>query len=73
MLGGLGVAVYYLLSHVPTLQAAVPRWMLADGLWFGIQPVSAGVFGVPIGVLAAVVVSWMTRPVLPRPQPRTEL
>jgi hypothetical protein len=24
-------------------------WLLADGLWFGIQPISAGVFGVPAG------------------------
>jgi hypothetical protein len=45
MLAGLGVAVYYLLSHVPAVRAALPGWLLADGLWFGIQPISAGVFG----------------------------
>jgi cation/acetate symporter len=73
MLSGLGVAVYYLLSHVPTVQAYLPRWLLADGLWFGIQPVSAGVFGVPAGLLAAVVVSWITRPAPLQPRPQTEM
>ncbi len=34
----------------------------ADGLWFGIQPISAGVFGVPAGFVAAAVVSRITRP-----------
>ena len=62
MLAGLGVAVYYLLSHVPTVRAALPGWLLADGLWFGIQPISAGVFGVPAGFVAAAVVSRITRP-----------
>ena len=71
MLCGLGVATYYMLSHLPTLRAVVPPVLLADGLWWGIQPVSAGVFGVPVGALAAVLVSRMTRP--PPPQPRVRL
>jgi cation/acetate symporter len=29
-------------------------------LWWGIQPISAGVFGVPAGLLAAVLVSLLT-------------
>jgi cation/acetate symporter len=29
-------------------------------LWFGIQPISAGVFGVPLGVAVIVIVSWLT-------------
>ncbi len=62
MLAGLGVAVYYLLSHVPAVRGALPGWLLADGLWFGIQPISAGVFGVPAGFVAAAVVSRITRP-----------
>ncbi len=73
MLSGLGIAAYYLLSHVPVLQVNLPAWLLADGLWWGIQPVSAGVFGVPAGVIAAVAVSWMTRPAPLRPQPKTEM
>ena len=72
MLAGLGVAVYYMLSHVPAM-GVLPAWMLADGLWFGIQPISAGVFGVPTGLVVAVVVSWLTRPAPPPPRVRTEI
>jgi cation/acetate symporter len=32
-------------------------------LWFGIQPVSAGVFGVPLGFAVVIVVSLLTRPI----------
>ncbi len=60
MLGGLGVSAYYRLSHVPALQALAPFW-LSHGLWFGSQPVSAGVFGVPAGLMLAILVSWLTR------------
>jgi len=73
MLCGLGVAVYYMLSHVPALQAILPAWLLADGLWFAIQPVSAGVFGVPAGLISAVLVSWITRPPPALPPVRLEM
>ncbi|MFN7855744.1 MAG: VC_2705 family sodium/solute symporter [Acidovorax sp.] len=72
MLGGLGIAVYYMLSHVPALQF-LPRWLMAEGLWFDIQPVSAGVFGVPFGVALTLLVSWFTRPVPALPIVRSEL
>ncbi|GKS90541.1 MULTISPECIES: VC_2705 family sodium/solute symporter [unclassified Acidovorax] len=61
MLCGLGVTVYYLLSHVEAVRAVVPAVLLADGLWFGIQPISAGVFGVPVGLATAWLVSLLTR------------
>ncbi|MBW8461740.1 VC_2705 family sodium/solute symporter [Acidovorax sp.] len=73
MLTGLGIAVYYMLSHVPAVQGVLPRWLLADGLWFGIQPISAGVFGVPCGLLVTVVLSWMTRPAPALPRIRSEM
>ena len=73
MLTGLGIAVYYMLSHVPAVQGVLPRWLLADGLWFGIQPISAGVFGVPCGLLVTVVLSWMTRPAPALPPIRSEM
>ena len=72
MLAGLGVAVYYMLSHVPMVRT-LPHWLLADGLWFGIQPISAGVFGVPAGAAVAVVVSWLTRPAPELPRVRSEM
>ena len=73
MLFGLGVAVYYMLSHVGAVRGALPHWLLADGLWFGIQPISAGVFGVPAGLVAALLVSRLTRPPPPLPAVRSEM
>jgi cation/acetate symporter len=60
MLGGLGVTVYYMLVNAPAFRA----WAgLPDGgdLWFAIQPISAGVFGVPAGFALAVAVSLLRR------------
>ena len=73
MLCGLGVAVYYMASHSPLVQDWLPRWLLADGLWFGIQPMSAGVFGVSAGLASAALVSWITRPVPEQPLVRFEM
>ncbi|MDD0838589.1 VC_2705 family sodium/solute symporter [Curvibacter sp. HBC61] len=58
MLAGLGVTVYYLLSNSPTLRALLG---LPPGpsLWLGIQPVSAGVFGVPVGLAVTWLISWL--------------
>ena len=72
MLAGLGVAVYYMLSHVSAMRS-LANWVLADGLWFGIQPISAGVFGVPAGLVVAALVSWWTRPGPPQPVIRSEM
>ena len=60
MLAGLGVTLYYMLVNAPTLRA----WfnLPAGGdLWFAIQPISAGVFGVPVGFAMAVAVSLLKR------------
>jgi len=51
MLCGLAVTIYYMLSH----------WLWQASLWFGIQPISAAVFGIPAGLVAACVVSGCTR------------
>jgi len=61
MLTGLAVTVYYLLSNSALLVA----WLgFAPGprLWYGIQPVSAGVFGVPVGFC----VIWLLSALTPR-------
>ena len=60
MLGGLGVTVYYMLVNAPALRtwAGLPE---GGGLWFAIQPISAGVFGVPAGFALAAAVSLMRR------------
>lgn len=67
MLAGLLVTMYYLLAQVDGVRELVPRMLLVDGLWFGIHPISAGVFGVPAGLAVAWVVSLATRPAKVRP------
>ncbi len=60
MLGGLGMTVYYMVINVPAVRLALG--LAGDGLWFGIQPVSAGVFGVAAGLAGTVLVSLMSAP-----------
>ena len=59
MLSGLGVTVYYMVSQLPAFRAAFGL-SAAHDLWFGIQPISAGIFGVPCGFLVTWLVSWLT-------------
>jgi len=58
---GLGLTVYYMVSAHAGMRAAlgVPG---AAQLWWGIQPVAAGVFGIPAGLLVTVLVSLLTPP-----------
>ncbi len=55
MLSGLAVTVYYMLINQPGVRQALD--LTGDGLWLGIQPVSAGLFGVVAGLLATLVFS----------------
>ena len=57
MLAGLGVTIYYMVINVPWVRSFFG--MVDSGLWWGIQPVSAGVFGVSAGVAVIVLVSLM--------------
>ena len=54
MLAGFGVCLYYML-HTSAMLGGTP-----DGQWLHIAPISAGIFGVPAGLAAAVLVSWLT-------------
>ncbi len=56
MLTGLGVTVYYMLANAPAFRSffGIPA---GQDLWLGIQPLSAGVFGVPVGFAVAIAVS----------------
>ena len=73
MVCGLAVTLYYSLSHMQAVRILLPHGLLADGLWLGIQSISAGVFGVPVGVLVTWLVSWLTRPGPPQPPVRLEM
>jgi len=61
MLTGLGVCAWYMGTNLSLLRSlfGVTR-PLADCQWFGIDPIAAGVFGVPAGLLAMAVVSLLT-------------
>ena len=61
MLTGLSVCGWYMATNLPPLRNlfGVTR-PLADCQWFGIDPIAAGVFGVPAGLLAMVLVSLAT-------------
>jgi cation/acetate symporter len=61
MITGFVVCIYYMVQTHPTLGGS------AAGQWFHIAPISAGVFGVPAGILAMIVVSMLT----PAPDQRT--
>jgi cation/acetate symporter len=56
MLLGLGITLYYVVRTHPFFHGSM------DNAWFDINPISAGVFGVPLGFAAVVVVSLLTPP-----------
>ena len=59
MASGLALTLYYLVRNEPWLRDAFRVGAPVD-LWFGILPVSAGAFGVPLGFAVCVVVSLLT-------------
>jgi cation/acetate symporter len=59
MLVGLGLTVYYMVANAPAVRAVLG--LSGSGLWFGIHPVSAGVFGVSAGVAVIVLLSLLSR------------
>jgi cation/acetate symporter len=61
MVGGLGVTFYYMGMTQPWLRGVFGVTSPIE-LWFGIHPISAGVFGVPVGFLLTVIVSLLTPP-----------
>jgi cation/acetate symporter len=60
MVAGLGTTLFYMVMTQPWMRSlfGVTRPVV---LWWDIQPISAGVFGVPVGFAVIIVVSWFTR------------
>lgn len=58
MLAGLIVCIYYIVSTYPFFTQMTG---FAGARWFGIEPISSGVFGVPAGFVVAIVVSLVDR------------
>ena len=67
MVAGLGVTVYYMVTTQPWLREAFGVTQ-PIALWWDILPISAGVFGVPVGFAVIVLVSLVTR----RPSPKAQ-
>ena len=61
MLTGFGVCLYYIATRYPFFQTALGLDPSDWRLWFGIEPISSGVFAIPIGFAALIAVSLFTR------------
>ncbi|MCM5681045.1 cation acetate symporter [Schlegelella sp. S2-27] len=59
MVSGLGITFYYMATTQPWLRSIFGVTSPVE-LWFDIQPISAGVFGVPLGFAVIVLVSLVT-------------
>jgi len=68
MLTGFGVCAYYIATRYPFFQAKLGLAPEDWAPWFGIEPISAGVFAVPLGVVAIVIGSLVT----PRPDAQSD-
>jgi cation/acetate symporter len=61
MLAGVGITFYYMATTQPWLRSVFGVTSpVADNIWWGIQPISAGLWGVPLGFLVVIVVSLLT-------------
>jgi len=71
MIAGFGITFYYMTLNQPWLRElflGIPRTAPVTELWWNIQPISAGVFGVALGFVVIYLVSLVT----PVPDPRTQ-
>ena len=61
MLAGLCTTFYYMITTQPWLRSVFSVTSpIADNIWWDIQPISAGLFGVPIGFAVIIIVSLLT-------------
>ncbi len=59
MVAGLGITFFYMVTTQPWLRGVFGVTSPVE-LWFGILPISAGVFGVPLGFAVIILVSLVT-------------
>jgi len=61
MIAGIGITLYYMVTTQPWLRGIFGVTSpVADNIWWGIQPISAGLFGVPLGFAVIIIVSLLT-------------
>jgi cation/acetate symporter len=67
MIAGLGVTFYYMITTQPWMYklthggAALTPEILKANTWWDIAPISAGLFGVPVGFAVIIIVSLLTK------------
>jgi cation/acetate symporter len=61
MLGGFAVCVYYMATRYEYFQKILSIDLASYPLWFGINPISSGAFGLPAGFALLVIVSLLTK------------
>ena len=67
MIAGLGITFYYMITTQPWLYklthggAALTPEVLKANTWWDIAPISAGLFGVPLGFAVIIIVSMLTK------------
>ena len=66
MVAGLGVTMYYMATTQPWLRGVFGVTSPVE-LWYGIAPISAGIFGVPLGFALIILISLVT------PAPKKEV
>jgi cation/acetate symporter len=59
MIGGLGITIYYMVTTQPWMRGVFGVTSPVE-LWYGIAPISAGIFGVPVGFALIILVSLVT-------------
>jgi cation/acetate symporter len=67
MVAGLGITFYYMVTTQPWMRGIFGVTSPVE-LWWGIQPISAGLFGVPLGFAVIILVSLIT----PAPDKKTQ-
>src|SRR5436190_20286675 len=61
MLAGVGITFYYMVTTQPWLRGVFGvTGSIADHTWWGIQAISAGLWGVPVGFAVIIIVSLLT-------------
>jgi len=61
MLSGVIITFYYMVMTQPWLRRIFSVTSpLADNIWWDIQPISAGIFGIPLGFAVIIIVSLLT-------------
>jgi cation/acetate symporter len=69
MVAGVGITFYYMCITQPWLRSVFGvKGTIAENTWWDISPISAGIFGVPLGFIVIIVVSLLT----PAPDKETQ-